>query len=348
MTVYIYFMNLRRLDLNLLVIFDALMTERNVTRAAQRVGLSQPAVSNALSRLRHYLKDELFVRSVDGMHPTPRALELAGDVHSALTAIEVALDPMDFDPATAVRTFTIDANDYTATTAIVPLMQCLATEAPGIDVRILPPNGRALERIDSGEAHFVIGAYGDLPERFGVEQLDDNMFVVMMRADHPLAQGPFDIQRFAEARHLLITPRGDPVGFVDVALAELGISRRIGLTVNQFSVAPAAVANSDMVVTLPKRIGDFYAPLFGLVMRPSPFKTPAQYRSLDLVWHKRLGNHPAYVWFRERLKSVIVDTTAKLFEDFEHALAARPEARVKAAKTTKARKARTAKPVPAR
>ncbi len=112
-------MNLRRLDLNLLVIFDALMAERNVTRAARRVGLSQPAVSNALSRLRHYLKDELFVRSADGMHPTPRALELAGDVHSALSAIEVALDPVDFDPATAARSFSIDANDYIATTAIV-------------------------------------------------------------------------------------------------------------------------------------------------------------------------------------------------------------------------------------
>lgn len=310
-------MNLRRLDLNLLVIFDALMTERNVTRAARRVGLSQPAVSNALSRLRHYLKDELFVRGIDGMHPTPRALELAGEVHSALTAIEVALDPMDFDPATAVRSFTIDANDYIATTAIVPLMHCLATEAPGIDVRMLPPNGRALERIDSGEAHFAIGAFGDPPERFGVEQLDDNMFVVMMRADHPLALGPFEIERYAAARHLLITPRGDPVGFVDAALAELGLSRRIGLTVNQFSVAPAAVANSDMVVTLPKRIADFYAPLFGLVMRPSPFTAPPHYRSLDLVWHKRLGHHPAYVWLRERLKCVIVDKTAQPCTDSE-------------------------------
>lgn len=346
-------MNLRRLDLNLLVIFDALMTERNVTRAAGRVGLSQPAVSNALSRLRHYLKDELFVRSADGMHPTPRALELAGDVHSALTAIEVALDPMSFDPATAVRSFTIDTNDYTATTAIVPLMQCLAIEAPGVDVRVLPPNGRALERLESGEAHFAIGAYGELPERFGVEELDDNMFVVMMRADHPLAQGPFDIERYADARHLLITPRGDPVGFIDEALAEHGLSRRIALTVNQFSVAPAAVANSDMIVTLPKRIGDFYAPLFGLVMRPSPFGTPPEFRSIDLVWHKRLGHHPAYAWFRERLKCVIVDKTAQPCAGAEHdvaecrrQLAARQKALLPTAQTMKPRKARAHKPVP--
>ncbi len=339
-------MNLRRLDLNLLVIFDALMAERNVTRAARRVGLSQPAVSNALSRLRHYLKDELFVRGADGMHPTPRALELAGDVHSALSAIEVALDPTDFDPTTAVRSFFIDANDYIATTAIVPLMQCLAIEAPGIDVRLLPPNGRALERLDFGEAHFAVGAYGELPERFDVEKLDDNMFVVMMRADHPLARGRFDIQRYAEARHLLITPRGDPVGFVDRALAEHGLSRRIGLTINQFSLAPAAVANSDMVVTLPKRMGDFYAPLLGLVMRPSPFTPPPEYRSLDLVWHKRLGHHPAYGWFRERLKCVIVDKTAKPCSGTERdmaecrrQLAARQKAPSRTAQPQKPRKA---------
>lgn len=304
-------MNLRRLDLNLLVIFDALMAERNVTRAARRIGLSQPAFSNALSRLRHYLKDELFIRSVEGMRPTPRALELAAEVHNALTAIESALDPASFEPSTALRSFTIDTNDYMASTSVVPLMRRLADEAPGIDVRLLPPNGRALERLDAGEADFAIGAYGELPERFGVEQLDDNVFVCVMRADHALARGKFDLERYAAAKHLLITPRGDPVGFVDEALAQHGLSRRIALTVNQFSVAPAIVANSDLIVTLPKRIADFYAPLFALAMRPSPFGTPKVFRSIDLIWHKRIGQHPAYVWFRELLKSVIVANTAR-------------------------------------
>ena len=235
-------MNLRRIDLNLLVIFDALMRERNVTRAARRVALSQPALSNALSRLRHYLKDELFVRGPDGMVPTPRALELAPQIHNALAALESALDPLDFDPATAVRTFTIDTNDYIVATSIATLMSRLPDLAPGIDVRILPPSGRAFERLDAREIDFAVGTYGDVPERFGVLHIDDNAFACLMRADHPLAQGELDLGRYAAAKHLLITPRGDPVGFVDTALAEHGLTRRIALTVNHFSVVPAVIS----------------------------------------------------------------------------------------------------------
>ncbi len=304
-------MNLRRLDLNLLVLFDALMSERNVTRAAQRIGLSQPAFSNALSRLRHYLKDELFTRGPEGMQPTPRALELAPSIHAALSSIEHALDPVSFDPATATRTFTIDTNDYIVTTAIAHLMGRLAREAPFVDVRVLPPAGRALERLEAGEADFAVGVYSDPPDRFAVEKLDDNVFVCLMGQGHPLARGKLDLARYAAAKHLLITPRGDPSGFVDEALARQGLSRRIALTVNHFAVAPVVVASSDLIVTLPKRIADFYAPLFDLVMRPSPVETSPSYSSIDLLWHRRLGAHPAYQWFRQRLKEVIVEHTAR-------------------------------------
>ncbi len=304
-------MNLRRLDLNLLVIFDALIIERNVTRAARRVGISQPAFSNALSRLRHYLKDELFIRGPDGMRPTSRALELAPELHQALVQIETMLDPSSFDPATAERTFSIDANDYIVTTSIAPLMQRLARSAPGIDVRILPPAGRALERLEAREVEFAVGAFGDIPDRYGVEILDDNAFVCMMRPDHPLARGKLDIARYATAKHLLITPRGDASGFADEVLARQGLRRRIALTVNQFTVAPAIVANSDLIVTLPKRIADLYAPLFGLKMRCSPVPVPEMYSRIELIWHKRLGLHPALAWFREVLKEVIIEYTAR-------------------------------------
>lgn len=304
-------MNLRRLDLNLLVIFDALMLERNVTRAARRVGLSQPALSNALSRLRHYLKDELFVRGPEGMRPTPRALELAPELHHALRQIETVLDPVDFDPGTAERTFSIDANDYIVTTSIPPLMQRLARTAPGIDVRILPPTGRALERLEAREVEFAVGAFGEIPDRFGVEILDDNVFVCMMRRDHAMARGPLNLARYASAKHLLITPRGDASGFADEVLARHGLRRRIALTVNQFTVAPAIIANSDLVVTLPKRIADVYAPLFGLKLRPSPVPVPAAYRTIELIWHKRLGQHPAHIWFRQVLKEIITEYTAR-------------------------------------
>jgi DNA-binding transcriptional LysR family regulator len=153
-------MNLRRLDLNLLVIFDALMTERKVTRVAKCVSLSQPAVSNALSRLRHYFKDELFVRGPEGMLPTPRAMELAPQVHAALNSLEQALDPRAFDPASAVRSFTIDTNDYMVSVVMPPLMRRLATIAPAIDVRVLPAAGKAYERLDARDADFALGTYG--------------------------------------------------------------------------------------------------------------------------------------------------------------------------------------------
>lgn len=302
-------MNLRRLDLNLLVIFDALMTERNVTRAARRVALSQPAVSNALSRLRHYLKDELFVRGPDGMLPTPRALELAPQVHSALAALEQALDPLAFDPATAERSFTIDTNDYMVSAVIPPLMRRLAESAPFIDVRVLPAAGKAFERLDAGDADFALGAFGDIPERFGHALIDDNKFSCMMRAGHPLARGKLDLERFAAVPHLLITPRGDPQGFVDQALAEHGLKRRIALTVNHFTVVPPIIAETDLIVTLPRRIAEPYAARYGLVIRPSPVAIPPSFSQIHLLWHKRLGEHPAHAWFRELLVSIVTRPT---------------------------------------
>ncbi len=304
-------MNLRRLDLNLLVIFDALMAERNVTRAAQRIGLSQPAFSNALSRLRHYLKDELFVRGTEGMLPTPRALELAPQIHAALSSIEIALDPLKFDPAIAERTFTIDTNDYIVTTSMPPLMRRLAVEGPGIDIRIVPPNGKAFDRLDTREIDFAVGVFGEIPDRIGVEIIDDNVFCCMMRPDHPLARGKLDLKRYASAKHLLITPRGDPSGFVDDALVEHGLTRRIALTVNHFTVAPSIIANSDLIVTLPKRVADLYAPLFDLKLRAAPISTQSKFSTIELIWHKRLGQHPAYQWFRELFKSIIIEHTAR-------------------------------------
>jgi DNA-binding transcriptional LysR family regulator len=140
--------NLRRLDLNLLVIFDALMSERSVTRAARRIALSQPAFSNALSRLRQFLDDDLFIRGPEGMLPTPRALELAPHVRMALTTLETSLDRSDFAPATATRTFTLQTNDYLVSTVMPALMRHLAERAPGVDVRIVPPDHRTQQLLD--------------------------------------------------------------------------------------------------------------------------------------------------------------------------------------------------------
>lgn len=298
-------MNLRRVDLNLLVIFDALMTERNVTRAARRIALSQPAFSNALSRLRHFLDDELFIRGPEGMLPTPRALELAPHVRLALTTLEASFEQTSFDPATATRAFTLQTTDYIVAAVMPALMRTLAERAPGIDVRLLPPDHRTQQHLDAGEIDFALGGYGELPERFGVAIVDDNEFACMMHAKHPLAHGRLDLRRYAAAKHLLITPRGDPNGFVDDALGELGLSRRIALTVNHFSVVPAIIAETDLIVTMPRRVAEGYARLYGLVLRPSPIKTSALYSHIRLVWQKRLAAHPAHDWFRALLLEVM-------------------------------------------
>jgi DNA-binding transcriptional LysR family regulator len=305
MTFIIRAMNLRRLDLNLLVVFDALMTDRNVTRAAERVGLSQPAMSNALSRLRAFFKDDLFVRSPEGMRPTPRAIEIAPNIHAALGAIDASLDPVRFTPAEARRVFRLDTNDYVVTTYFPKLLSILAKEAPGIDIRIFPQTGHTFERLDAQEIDFGISAYGELPDRFAREDLDEDVYVVIMRKTHPLAEQILTLNRYVAATHLLVSPRGDPRGFVDSALAERGLTRRIVLTVNQFSAAAPVVAMTDLMVTIPKRIADAFGPAFGLIQKPSPIPGPRAFSAISMIWHRRLGEHPAHTWFRHALKRAV-------------------------------------------
>lgn len=297
-------MNLAGFDLNLLLVFDAVMRERHVTRAGARIGLSQPAVSNALSRLRHHMRDELFVRGPDGMRPTPRALELAAPIRAALESLEATLDKTEFDFSTAQRTFSIGTNDYSVATLMPGLMRRLETIAPGIGVRIVPSAGRTFEMLDAQEIEFGISSFTDIPERFGSLSLIDDTYVLLMRSGHPLANGEMSIESYAAARHLLVSPRGDPTGFVDRALAERGLSRRVTMTINNFSSAPALLASSDLIMACPRRIGEAYAELYGLVMRDAVFAGPREYASAVLVWHSRLASHPAYTWFRETIADV--------------------------------------------
>lgn len=300
-------MNLRKIDLNLLVIFDALMQERNVTKAASRVALSQPAFSNALSRLRLYLEDDLFVRSPTGMLPTPRARELAPHVSGVISTLQSALEPAEFDPFLDSKTFTISANDYLVATTITDLMRRLCTEGPNIDVRVvdrgLVPD-RIYRSLDTGEIDLAIGAYGEVPARYGAIYIADTDFVCMMRAGHSLAVGKLSLSRFAKARHLLVTPGGDAIGFVDDALSKLGLHRRIGLTVNHFSVVPALIASTDMITTIPRRIARTYEPFYDIKLRPSPIETPGTYATVALIWHKDFGLNAAHTWFRNLLLKV--------------------------------------------
>lgn len=297
-------MNLLRLDLNLLLVFNAIMQERHVTRAGGRIGMSQPAMSNALNRLRRHLADELFIRTADGMQPTARAMELAGPIRGALESLEATLDPVDFDPRTAERQISIGTNDYSVTILMPIAVARLEAEAPGIRLRLVPSAGRNFEMLDKQEIDFALRAFDDIPERFEAERLIDDSYLLMMRKGHPLAKGRLSVETYAAARHMLMSPRGDAFGFVDQALAKVGLTRQIAMTINNFSSAPALLANSDLILTSPRKIAERFAPLYGLVTREAPFDGPREYASATLIWHAGLGEHPAFDWFRRFMVSV--------------------------------------------
>ncbi|MBV1901264.1 MAG: LysR family transcriptional regulator, partial [Kordiimonadaceae bacterium] len=202
-------MNIAGLDLNLLHVFATIMKERNITRAGLKLGMSQPAVSNALNRLRHALKDDLFIRSPEGMRPTQRATELAMPISTALSDIENALKPIEFDPATATNTFTVATADYSALTWMPHLASYLSNEAPGVNLHTIPLDAHYYEKLDTQEADFVCLPVNvaEIPNRFDSFTVEVDWFVCMMRPDHPLAKyKDIPLDKYAAARHLLVTP----------------------------------------------------------------------------------------------------------------------------------------------
>ncbi len=308
----IHAMNLRSLDLNLLVVFDALMRKRNVTHAAQSIGLSQPAFSNALTRLRERLGDELFVRGPNGMRPTPWALELNGPVSMALTEIENALEGAFFDPATSNRSFTIATEDYGMMVFVPPLLERVGREAPDVVINIITASRHYGEYLETQQADVALISWPDPADRFVSEPLLDEDWVCVMRAGHQLASGPMNLTEYTGAQHLLVSTRrdahGEVRGWVDHALAEQGLGRHVALTMGTFAPTPLVLEITDLIMACPRRVGETFANRFGLALTDCPVSPPPTYRSVDMVWHKRLGNHPAQIWLRELLRDIAIST----------------------------------------
>ena len=294
-------MNLAALDLNLLVVFDALMNERHATRAGQRIGLSQPAISKALNRLRALFDDELFVRTADGMQPTHRAIELAGPISKALRQIEQALTPGEFDPATAEGITTIITNDLVASTVLPEFLHYLEEHAPGIDIRLKPSLTGAFEHLDRQEADIAITATTSHPDRFVSETVLQESFVVLMRAGHPLAQLEMTPDVFASARHIMVSVTGDGRGDVDTILEGLGLSRRIGITLNHFAAGPPILAATDLLMICPSGLAGRRAQQYGLIMKPVPFELPPLFGLMRMIWLRRASDTPSHRWVRQAL-----------------------------------------------
>lgn len=305
----------RHLDLNLLRVFDVIMTERNLTRAAGKLALTQPAVSNALRRLREALGDELIRRVGQDMAPTPRAVALWPVVREALGQLEAALVPGQFDPAGAGNSFVLAMADATAARLMPALVDVLDRSAPGVSIRVVPLTTRDPRRLLADEtADLAIGyfpaAFADLTAQaqagatvsFSHERLYDGEYVCVMRRDHPLAGTPLTLADYCAARHLLVSFSGRPFGFVDEALASLGQRRRIVLTVNQFFTAGQVVAHSNLLTVLPRHFVHATGIADQLALRELPFAVPPVH--VDALWHHRVHRLAAHAWLRSTLSAL--------------------------------------------
>ncbi|MFG1497896.1 LysR family transcriptional regulator [Saccharospirillum sp. HFRX-1] len=293
-------MDFHGIDLNLLVAFDALMNERNVTRAAARVGVSQPAMSAALARLRKLFGDVLFARSADGLLPTPRARDLALPISQALRQLETSLvDKPEFEPEQASVVFKLGLSDYPAHVLLPPLLQALAEQAPGVSLNVYAFNDRddAVAMLDSGQIDVAVGvppthADGRILHR---TVLTDD-FVTLIAQDHPAARHALTLESYLQLRHVLVSPEGELHGHVDHALVQQGQRRDLAMTLPHMFAVPAVIARTQLTATLLKRVVTGASDSHKLVLFPPPVTLPQI--AFDLIWHRRGDTHSAQQWFR--------------------------------------------------
>ena len=298
-------MNIKAIDLNLLVVFDSLMTERSVTKAASSVSLSQPAVSNALARLRSHLGDKLFVRSRRTMVPTPRALELAPEIEAALNHLRVALQPSDFSPESSKATFRLATTDDVEASLLPALMRRLQLSAPGVSVNCYRIQGLySLPRrdLESGVLDFALGSFAQpLPVEAGLSfrEIYKPKFVCIARAGHPAIEGRLTLSKFCKLKHVATFYPGAGPGLVDRVLAERGLQREVTLSLPHWLSVPFVVAQSDLIATVP----EFMAKKMCDYLRLQKLKCPISFPQLrvSLVWHLRTHESDAHRWFRELL-----------------------------------------------
>ena len=305
-------MSFRTLDLNLLRVFDAVMAERNLTRAADALAMTQPAVSNALRRLRESVGEPLFNRAAHGVKPTARAEALWPVVQQSLDSLRDELDPTHFDPQAQDRTFALAMADATSALLLPAVLQEVQRRRGRAMLRVVPLATRdPSDMLERAQADVAIGHFPDRvmrltrsntmgePESLRAELLYRSEYVCVMRRGHPLARAELTLQAYCEAEHLLVSFSGRGQGLIDEALASLGRSRRLVATVNQFFTAGMVVAQTDLLTVLPRT----FLPVTGvtehLVVRPLP--VPLAPLQVHLVWHRRHDRHPAHVWMRQLL-----------------------------------------------
>jgi DNA-binding transcriptional LysR family regulator len=297
-------MNWSAFDLNLLVVFEAVMQEKSLTRAGRRLGLSQPAVSHALARLRHMLKDELFVRSPEGMRPTPRAERMLAPVRAALQELQVTLEADEFDAAHSSRDFTIAANNYAARALIPALTHRIAKLAPSVVLDVRPVGlVDVLDQLDGGVVELALCTLVEGGDRFKCVGLLEDEYAVILSNDHPdVVASTLSIERFSALPHITITSSGDDAQFIDEALADRGLARLVSAKVPLHSLVSVLIGSQALAV-VPRRVASDLITHCPLTIRELPFPSPRV--RLSMLWHRRLDNHPAHRWLRETARAVV-------------------------------------------
>lgn len=305
-------MNFASLDLNLLRVFDAMMLELSTVKAGERIGLSQPAVSSALSRLRHALGDELFVRDGNRMLPTARAVELQSVVREALARVEDALSAaVTFDPVSSAQSFMMVGSDYFSTLLMPQLAARLSPLAPSATFQMIDaPSSGAFALLSEGRADLVVDRKLETPEWIASRRLFNSWLVCVTRRGQPLlaaagvargARIPLDV--FCAAPHVLRSADGTKAGTIEPALARLGMQRRVVMTVPHFQAVALAVSGSDLIGSLPVRFARLVADQLGLDVYMPPFESPSM--EVTMYWHRRMDRDAASLWLRGHVADIL-------------------------------------------
>jgi DNA-binding transcriptional LysR family regulator len=300
-------MNITATNLNLFVAFDALLAHGSVSRAARQVGITQSAMSNSLRNLRGVFGDPLFLRSSHGIVPTPRARQLAGPVREAMRLLERALGPVQFDPATSTRTFTLSTSDHVEFVLLPRLLGHLGKHASGVRLRVLPwAQQRVPDELASGDADLMIGFYDKVPAHHREQLLFDERYACIVRKGHPMVRHRLTLRTYAALKHIMVSQSADATSGIDRALAAVGRSREVSVRVSHFLNVPTLVANTDLVAALSRRVAEPFARILPLQIFEPPLRLQAG--RVGMVWHDSLHDDPAQRWFR----STVAELCARL------------------------------------
>jgi DNA-binding transcriptional LysR family regulator len=302
-------MDIQRLDLDLLVTLDTLLAERNVSRAAKRLNLSQPAMSARLNRLRDMFEDQLLLPAQRGMLPTQRALEMQAPLHEALEGVRrVLAQGARFEPARAQATVAIAASDYGQYSVLMAVAEVLRTEAPGIRIVWRTIDAEALTaQMERGDVHVAVMTPESAPDALRMRTLYRERYVAIARTGHPVVRGRLDLDSFCALDHVVVSPQGGGFsGPADAALEAIGRKRRVVLSVPGFLIVAEIVARSDLIALVPYRMARDQAERLQVLDPPLPIVG----FEFAMVWHDRTDSHPLQRWVRDRIAALAADNTA--------------------------------------